>query len=557
MLKSEQKLFTAILLTLMLSLGACSTQPDATRAPGDAPQWEQVEITFEAKGEYANPYTELEVWVDFEGPDSQIIRRPAFWDGANVWKVRFASPVSEGVWNWKSTCSNAKDSGLHGRTGVLQAGPYTGGEGLLKHGLLRMSPGKRNVSHADGTPFILVADTPWALSWRADLDATRVYAANRQERRFNAALLMSVQPDQDARGPRARMTNEGFEIGFDDLSEGHLNKLNPAYFQYLDQIVSILVEHGIVPVYQPVFHGYGWKGLRVLGPQADPGEYSRYCRYLVARYGAKPAMWLISGDNNGLDPCVEAGGAETEKWDAYQQPAGIHYNPFDDYQPDFMRREQCFHMNRSHQDKEWLDFQWCQTGHDGKHLYHKVAGMYENLPIKAVANGEPTYEGMRDSSNGAGWWQGREAWNQLIAGGTMGVIYGAAGLWQWKINADEPGWPEWANAQVSWRQAIDLPGAVFVGYVGRALAGMDFIDMEKRPELAGGKPCLAKPGQFYLVYLEEGGPVTLSGLDASLPYRWFNPKTGEFGAEGSTQGASMTFKAPGKAPWVLLVGAQS
>jgi hypothetical protein len=520
----------------------------------DAPQWEQVEITLEAKGQYANPYTDIEAYIDFQGSQGRVIRRPAFWDGGNLWKVRFASPVSLGTWSWKSVSSSPQDSGLHGRTGTVTAVAYRGHNPLLRHGLLGISPHKRNVVHADGTPFLLVADTPWALPWRADEEAVRIYADNRQKRGFNAALLMTVQPDQDARGPRARMQNGAFEVGFEDLSSGHLNSLNPVYFQYFDKIVATLVERGIVPVFQPVFHGFGWKGLRVLGPAADPHEYRRYCRYLVARYGAGPAIWLVSGDNNGLDPGIEAGGDEIEQWDAYAQPAGIHYNPFDDYQPDFMRKEQCFHYNRSHQDKPWLDFQWCQTGHGGEHLTHKVARMYENQPVKAVANGEPTYEGIRDPANGAGWWQGQEAWSQLTAGGTMGVVYGAGGLWQWKITPDEPGWPEWGNSEVSWRQAIDLPGSRYVGFVGRALAGMDFTDMEKRPDLADGKPCLARHGHFYLVYLENGGSVKLSEVPGALPYRWFNPKNGEFTAEKVTNRADTNFQSPGPDPWVLLIG---
>jgi hypothetical protein len=540
------------ILTVSTMFWSCASRPVQV-----AEQWSEVELVFEADEAFDNPYTAVEMHVDFAGPGESRIRRPAFWDGGKIWKVRFASPVSEGSWAWQSYCSNERDAGLHGKSGTLQAAPYRGQNPLIRRGLLGMSPGKRNVIHADGTPLLVVADTPWALPWRATVETAQRYAANRQARGFNAALLMSVQPDQDARGPRSRTELEGFDVGFEDLHEGHLNRLNPVYFQYFDGLVDILLEHGIVPVYQPVFQGYGWKGLRVLGRDAEPGEYARYCRYLVARFGARPAMWLVSGDNSGLDPCIEPAGEEVEAGDAYGQPTGIHYNPFDDYQPDFMRKEQCFHQNKAHQEKAWLDFQWCQTGHDGKHLPHKVSLMYDNQPTKAAANGEPTYEAMRDPMNGAGWWQGEEAWSQLTAGGTMGVVYGAAGLWQWKLAADEPGWPDWANAPLAWHQAMELEGSLYVGYVGRALSGMNFADMEKRPDLAGGKPCLAKPGEFYVVYLSEGGQVALSGLSASLPYRWFDPRQGEWGEEQVTPGETMTLSAPSSDPWVLVVGSRT
>ena len=75
--------------------------------------------------------------------------------------------------------------------------------------------------------------------------------------------------------------------------------LNPAYFQYLDRLLGILQQHGIVPVLQPVFQGFGWKGLDVAGTVVPPREYARYCRYLVARYGARPAVCLVGADGSG------------------------------------------------------------------------------------------------------------------------------------------------------------------------------------------------------------------------------------------------------------------
>jgi hypothetical protein len=116
---------------------------------------------------------------------------------------------------------------------------------------------------------------------------------------------------------------------------------------------------------------------------------------------------------------------------------------------------------------------------------------------------------------------------QLMSGGTMGVVYGAGGIWQWKVSADEEGWPDWANSKIPWRQALDLEGSRYVGFMARALKGMQFTDMEKRIDLSGGKPCLAKAGQFYVSYLNEGGEITLSELALEMPYRWFNPKTGQ------------------------------
>src|SRR5690606_28976121 len=251
---------------------------------------------------------------------------------------------------WRSF-SSPEDKGLAGIEGSLKSVAYTGNNKLLRHGLLRMSAGKRNVVHADGKPFLVVGDTPWSIPFRAQPDEVKVYAEDRQRKGFNTALLMSLQPDRYAEGPEQRGVAAGYARAFTDLPDGHLNQLKTEYFQYLDSLIAILIDHEIVPVYQPVFHGFGWKGKTVLGTTADPAEYARYCRYLVARYGSYPSFWLIMGDGMRYDPRVKAWGEEVEKWDAYHQPAGIHYNPADNYLPVWAQGDstKAFHYNRSYQ----------------------------------------------------------------------------------------------------------------------------------------------------------------------------------------------------------------
>jgi len=542
----------AIIAIIILVSFQCSGPKTNNSESKRIGQWEETEITLHSSKTYPNPYTDVEVYADFT-LDNQKIRRPAFWDGENVWKIRFASPVNSGEWHWTSFCSDKENSGLNGQSGLLTSEKYAGDNLLIRHGLLKMSPGKRNVIHADGTLFFLVGDTPWALPFRATTDDAIVYARNRQTRGYNAALLMTVQPDMEAEGPEGRDTDQGFERGFYDLSDGHLNNINIGYFQYFDQLRDILINHGIVPVYQPVFQGFGWKGKNVLGRDAVPSEYVRYCRYLVARYGAKPAIWLVSADNNGLDPCIAPAGQEIEKWDPYQQPTGIHYSPFDDYWPDFMKKSQCLHENKSHQDALWLDFQWAQTGHNNEHIFSKVQKMYSNTPTKAVANGEPTYEGIGKPEHGAGWWQGEDAWGQLISGGTMGVVYGAAGLWQWKVSADEQGWPEWADAHASWKDAIELPGSKYPGILGKIINNLDFADIERQSSPSEGAKYLAKPGKLYVCYLDEAKEISLPGLKTGMTFRWYDPKTGDMVEEGKVTSSEQKFNIPAPNPMVLVL----
>jgi hypothetical protein len=229
-----------------------------------------------------------------------------FWDGGPAFRARFASTHASGNWRWKSASAD-QDPGLHGRTGTVHGAPgNTTAEATVfaRHGFWTIPPGGRNLIHADGTARLLCADTPWALPWRATLEQAEVYARDRQAKGYNAALLMTVQPDTKAVGPRSRTEDLGFDVGFEDLPQGTLRQLRPEYFQTFDKLVDILVAHGIAPVYQPVFHGYGWKGRTVAGNVVSAEDYARYCRYLVARYGARPAIWLIGGDGPGTAPAI-------------------------------------------------------------------------------------------------------------------------------------------------------------------------------------------------------------------------------------------------------------
>ena len=482
--------------------------------------WMETEIALTSESDYDNPYTDVELHVDFTHESGTRMRRPAFWDGGRSWRIRFASPGLVGRWSWTSGAS-VDDPGIDARSGEIVVEPPSDSSSdaatsnrFYRHGFWRMSPGRRSLVHADGYPAILAGDTVWALPWRATEEQVRVYADDRQAKGFNAALLMSVQPDMEARGPRDRTADEGFDVGFEDLSTGHLNEINPAYFSYLDRLIGILVEHEIVPVYQPIFFGFGWKGKKVAGPVLPPEEYARYCRYLVARYGARPAVYLVGGDGSGYEPQVAAGGEAVEACDDYRQPTGIHYRPHAD--------------NRASQDADWLDFQWCQTGHTGEHLPERVADMWRNSPVKAIANGEPTYENGVKKGRGAGWWQGHEAWSNLLAGGTMGVVYGAGSLWQWRLHKDEPGHADYFLADgAGWREAIDFEGSRYVGLLPRILEGLRTTDIEPNWDQTISRRGLLHAGKLYVAYLSEGGELMVLGDQVPRRYRIVDPRTGE------------------------------
>ena len=381
--------------------------------PSIAPQWHAVELTFSGPGaEVENPYLEVEGWVDFVHSNGSRLRRPLYYDGDDCWRVRFSSTVDAGSWAWQVGTLHPEHA-MRPDQGILTAARPTPGQhhpGRLS-GLLRVADSGRALCLADGTPLFLVIDTAWGMPWRATVADAEVYAADRSAKGFNAVLLMSVQPDMHAGGPLDRTADEGFDVGFWDLSDGHLNNINIDYFRYLDKLLEVLLAHGITPIMQPVFHGFGWKGLDVAGTVVPPSEYARYARYLVARYGASPVIYLPGGDGTGTEPQVEAAGREIQRWDAYRnRPAST------------TGRTTATTCTRTPTGST------SSPARPGTRATTSPTGSPPcGAARQAVINGEPSYEHTGRRGVAEGWWQGHEAWSNVCAGALMGVAYGAAG----------------------------------------------------------------------------------------------------------------------------------
>lgn len=76
---------------------------------------------------------------------------------------------------------------------------------------------------------------------------------------------------------------------------------------------------------------------------------------------------------------------------------------------------------------------------------------------------------------------------------------------------------------------------------------MNLAAMTPRNELSSSQYCLANPGREYLVYLPDGGDVSVDLAAASGPFEveWFNPRAGKASRGERVPGAAQrTFKAP-------------
>ena len=58
--------------------------------------WEMQEITFHSAKQYDNPYVDVQIWIELQGPDFAK-RVYGFWDGGAVFKARFVA-TAPGDW---------------------------------------------------------------------------------------------------------------------------------------------------------------------------------------------------------------------------------------------------------------------------------------------------------------------------------------------------------------------------------------------------------------------------------------------------------------------------
>jgi hypothetical protein len=155
--------------------------------------------------------------------------------------------------------------------------------------------------------------------------------------------------------------------------------------------------------------------------------------------------------------------------------------------------------------------------------------------------------------NAAGWWQGHEAWSNLCAGGTMGVVYGAGSLWQWRLHKDEPGHQDWCIAhEAGWREALDFEGSSYVGILSKIFEDLPFTDMEPNWTFAISRRSLAVPDQLFIAYLEQGGGIMLTDARVPKSYYIIDPRNAEILTRGQWSLENPHVHAPKGQPWVIV-----
>jgi hypothetical protein len=98
-----------------------------------------------------------------------------------------------------------------------------------------------------------------------------------------------------------------------------------------------------------------------------------------------------------------------------------------------------------------------------------------------------------------------------------------------------------------------------MGYARQLAERVDIAALQPRDALASSRYCLANPGKKYLVYLPDGGEVSvdLSAAVGALHVEWVDPRSGKSRPGEATEGgAKRSIRAPDTKDWVLRVTAE-
>ncbi len=490
--------------------------------------------------------TDGELDVLCAGPDGRRTI-PAFWAGENIWRVRFSSPMT-GDFDLETRFSDPSNKDLHGQRARVTAVPYRGDNPILQHGPIVAKSGDRKFRHADGTPFLWLADTWWMglcnrIQWPGEFQR---FALDRMEQGFNVIQIVAgLYPDMPP------LHEAGWNEAGTPWDEKY-TRINPAYFDAADRRIQYLCEIGIVPC---IFGCWGYFA-DFMGVE----KLKKHWRYLIARWGAYPVTWSLAGE--GVLPYYVH--PLFGKWDEYTPKAKADWTEIGTYVRSIepFGRPITIHPpnygipamggHSMVEDRALLDFDMLQTAHGTQNNYwHSVASVrhaHDLEPAMPVLMSEGFYEGILESSREETqrWF----FWSSMLSG-AAGHTYGANGIWQ----LNRPGQPFRANpmgmhwGDIPWQDAAKLPGAKQVALGKKILEQMPWAELEPhqdwlqlgtpgasiRPEHAAMMTayCAGIPRKLRVIYWPNSDAFVplkgVAGIEPGVTYQaeLINPSTGE------------------------------
>jgi len=503
------------------------------------------EVNLHSSTSYPNPFAEIELDAIVTQPDGNQLRVPMFWAGGDQWCLRYASNTL-GIHTFRTECSDTANTSLHHAEGSIEVAAYTGTNPLYRHGPIRVAEDQRHFEHADGAPFLWLADTWWkGLCKRLTWEGFQELTADRKAKGFNAVQIV-CGPYPDENMMEARWENEGGK----PYETKDFSVVNPEYFTYADRRIEHLVDASIVPV---IVGGWGRPqgGGKSTLMQVGLEGFKRHWRNIVARYGAYPTVWMVGGEaKDAYGPWSDLA-AYLDEIDPYDRLICYHAPG---------------HPRTALQNNSMFDFDMIAIGHDGMETINRTFDLmrasFEATPRRPALCGEACYEGHMQSNYQA--IQRHMFWSFMLSG-AAGHTYGAAGIWHASVEGDPGITPiyDWTT----WQEGMNYPGSKQLGLGKKLLEQYPWSRFEPHPEwVEEGSFAAGIPGEVRFIYLPRRNIYNWSGpavkdLDPNVDWHvyYFDPATGRKFDQGTIKAGNETAQpvefqkdVPSPQDWVLV-----
>ncbi|MFD4668561.1 discoidin domain-containing protein [Lentzea sp. NPDC058450] len=279
----------------MLTLGVLASMLVAVASPARAAditveRWRSGELVLTAAQAYADPLTGVQVNATFAGPGGTVLTRPAFWDGGNTWKVRFA-PTRTGLWTMTTSASNTADSGLHNVVRTVDAVPYAGSLEIYQRGFLKKSADGHHLTYADGTPFFWLGDTHWIMPHERFSTSNAPGVASQFKYTVDKRVEQgfTVFQSEPIWQPHGGTHTGPDEEPVADLTNGFSAADLPG-FANLDRKFAYVADKGLLHANAQIT----WARDPANFPVFTDAFMAAMARYWVARFGAYPSVWTLA-----------------------------------------------------------------------------------------------------------------------------------------------------------------------------------------------------------------------------------------------------------------------
>ena len=394
---------------------------------------------------------------------------------------------------------------------------------------LKPSANNRYLVDQNDTPFLMVGDSPQALIGNLSKAQAAQFMSNRRQYGVNTLWINLLCASYTACNQDGT-TYDGiapFTGLIDPLSPAgpsnyDLSKRNDAYFQRVEDMLTIAANHGMVVLLDPIETGSWLATLQANGM----GKARAYGRYLGNRFKDIPnIVWMHGNDfqswrnasDNALVVAVAKGIQETDP--NHIQTAELDYL-----------------VSATLDDPQFRPLVALDAVYTYRPTYAKILSEYRRASFKPMFMVEANYEFEQNGGTDGGIiiknLRKQEYWTMLS--GATGQLYGSA--YTWRLDGD-------------WPNNLDTPGIIQFNYMRRLFAPRQwynlvpdrthqvftagrgtFSDSDSITTDTYATAAATPDGTLAIAYLPTIRTVTvnLSKFSGPVRARWYDPTSGIF-----------------------------